>query len=219
MRRRGRRDRLSIGLAACLFLWSVGLPMRLAKPLTVAQFAYYYGERSDIRRKLLASTAAAGVVVTLGCGAIAFFPRPRKLRRCALCAPGGDPARRDFWASTGSSWGGWGDAASCSPVSKARGARRAAPLGKRHGRRRHSESALNWPGFRSSASTSSGRTGPSTAGYRQACGGLSAWARFLRWRTGAARWHAGRDSSPRESWAQRDRRVNDLQRIGERPLP
>jgi len=35
-------------LAACLFLWSVGLPMRLAKPLTVVQFAYYYGERSDI---------------------------------------------------------------------------------------------------------------------------------------------------------------------------
>src|SRR5689334_15784227 len=43
---------LSQYLAAFLFMWAVGLPMQRARPLTIAQFAYYYGERRAIRRKL-----------------------------------------------------------------------------------------------------------------------------------------------------------------------
>ena len=39
-------------LAGYLFLWWVRLNPREASPLTVARYAYYYGHRDDLRRRL-----------------------------------------------------------------------------------------------------------------------------------------------------------------------
>jgi hypothetical protein len=44
---------LSQYLAGFLFLWSVRLVPKEASPITVARYAYYFGDRADVRRKLL----------------------------------------------------------------------------------------------------------------------------------------------------------------------
>ena len=50
-------------LAGYVFLWSIGSNPREATPLTVARYGYYYSDRQPIRRRLLISTAAGGVMV------------------------------------------------------------------------------------------------------------------------------------------------------------
>ena len=65
-------------LAGFFFLWSIGLPVGRATPLTVSRFAYWYGERTVIRRKLTFATAA-GVIAVLAVVAPAVLPRRRRL--------------------------------------------------------------------------------------------------------------------------------------------
>ena len=80
--------KIAVGLAAALLvaaylsgyvlLWSLHLNPREASPLTIVRYGYYYGDREDIRKKLLASTIAGGAMVLASTLALAW-PRRRSL--------------------------------------------------------------------------------------------------------------------------------------------
>jgi type IV secretion system protein VirD4 len=65
-------------LAAFFFLWSFHLDPRAASPLTVARYAYYYGERPTIRQALLRACAGGFALVFLSGGCL-LLPRRRPL--------------------------------------------------------------------------------------------------------------------------------------------
>ena len=65
-------------LAGYVLLWSLHLNPREASPLTVVRYGYYYGDREEIRRKVLVSSAAGGVMVLASALALAL-PRRRSL--------------------------------------------------------------------------------------------------------------------------------------------
>src|SRR5262245_60384615 len=65
-------------LAGFFFLWSIGLPVTRATPLTIARFAYWYGERSAIRERLILASEA-GALAVLAAAAPAVLPRRRRL--------------------------------------------------------------------------------------------------------------------------------------------
>jgi type IV secretion system protein VirD4 len=65
-------------LAGYVFLWSIGSNPREATPLTVVRYGYYYSDREPIRRRLLISTAAGGIMVLASALALAL-PRRRAL--------------------------------------------------------------------------------------------------------------------------------------------
>jgi type IV secretion system protein VirD4 len=69
---------LAAYLAGYLLLWSLHLNPREASPLTVARYGYYYSDRVEVRRKLLASSAAGSVMVLASALALAL-PRRRSL--------------------------------------------------------------------------------------------------------------------------------------------
>lgn len=97
-------------LAGCLLLAWLRHDVRTAGPLTVARYAYYYGDRATLRRRLWL-TSAAGLVVVGACGALAFAPRRRSLHGDSAFARAADIARGGLFASQGiilGSFGGWG---------------------------------------------------------------------------------------------------------------
>ena len=69
---------LAAYLAGYVFLWSLGLNPREASPLTVARYGYYYGDRAEVRHRLLLSTAAGGAMVLVSALAL-VLPRRRAL--------------------------------------------------------------------------------------------------------------------------------------------
>lgn len=87
-------------LAGYLFLWWVRADPRTASPLTIARYAYYYGERDDVRRRL-AIASAAGVVLVGGAALIALLPKPRALHGNARFATRGEIARAGLFAKQG----------------------------------------------------------------------------------------------------------------------
>ena len=80
--------KIAVGLAVALLvaaylsgyvlLWSLHMNPREASPLTIVRYGYYYGDREDIRKKLLASTIAGGAMVLASTLALAW-PRRRSL--------------------------------------------------------------------------------------------------------------------------------------------
>lgn len=65
-------------LGGYLFLWSMHANPRGATPLTLARYAYYYGDRIYIRQRLIRSTGA-GAAVVLSCSLALLWPRRRAL--------------------------------------------------------------------------------------------------------------------------------------------
>ncbi len=65
-------------LSGYVLLWSLHLNPREASPLTIVRYSYYYGDRQEIRKKLLASTIAGGVMVLTSALALTW-PRRRSL--------------------------------------------------------------------------------------------------------------------------------------------
>src|SRR5687768_6869430 len=65
-------------LAGYLFLWWVRADPKMATPLTIVRYGYYYGARADIHRKLWLSSAAGLALVFLG-ALPAMLPRRRSL--------------------------------------------------------------------------------------------------------------------------------------------
>ena len=66
-------------LAGYVLLWSLRLNPRQASPLTVVRYGYYYGDRQEIRRIVLASSAAGG----------AGFGRIQGPGSCSTTSPSG----------------------------------------------------------------------------------------------------------------------------------
>ena len=79
-------------LAGFLFLWSVRLVPKEASPLTVARYAYYFGDRADVRRKLLLASGGGIAAVLLG-GLAVLLPRRRALHGDARFARRGEIAK------------------------------------------------------------------------------------------------------------------------------
>ncbi len=65
-------------LAGYFLLWSLKLSPRTATPLTILQYAVYYGHRTEISHRLLACLGIAGASVGV-CALLTFKPRPRAL--------------------------------------------------------------------------------------------------------------------------------------------
>jgi type IV secretion system protein VirD4 len=78
-------------VAGCLFLKSLHQDPRGATPLTLAQYGYYYGDRPEVRHRLLASGAVASIAVIAGLGAC-LLPRRRTLHGDARFATRGEIA-------------------------------------------------------------------------------------------------------------------------------
>ncbi len=87
-------------LAGSLFLWSVRGNPRAATPLTIARYAYYYGQRSAVRERLvLCSGLAAGLV---GLASVArWLPRRRSLHGDARFARPGEMAAAGLFSREG----------------------------------------------------------------------------------------------------------------------
>jgi type IV secretion system protein VirD4 len=69
---------LAAYLAGYVFLWSIGMSPREATPLTVVRYGYYYGDRAEVRHRLLLSSAA-GAVMVLASALALVIPRRRTL--------------------------------------------------------------------------------------------------------------------------------------------
>jgi len=204
---------LAIGsqyLAACFFLWSVGLPMRLARPLTIVQFAYYYGERPDIRRNLAVSSAA-GFLVTAGCAVAAFVPGRRKLHGDARFARRSEIRSAGLLGEHGIILGRVGKR--CLMLAGQQGVALAAPPRSGKGTGVVIPNALNWPGSLVCVDIKR-ENWTVTAGYRKASGQACYLLDFFAEDARTARWNPFSYVSP-----DRHRRVNDLQRIAEMLYP
>ncbi len=87
-------------LAGYLFLWWIRASPREATPLTVARYAYHFGERAEVRRRLSISSAAGLVLV--GAGALlALWPKSRSLHGNARYATRAEIARAGLFARQG----------------------------------------------------------------------------------------------------------------------
>src|SRR5687767_1077067 len=63
-------------LAGYFFLWWSHLEPRDATPLTIARYAYYFGERTDVQRQLLWCSGASLTLVAIT--VVAAWPRSRR---------------------------------------------------------------------------------------------------------------------------------------------
>ena len=98
-------------LAGFLFLWSLHLDPRAATPLTIARYAYYYGDRRR-PQTAAAELRRAGWRDGRWRARLALsLPRRRSLHGDARFATRREIARAGLLASRASSWARWGAAA------------------------------------------------------------------------------------------------------------
>jgi type IV secretion system protein VirD4 len=91
---------LSQYLAAYLFLWSIGADPRAATPLTIARYAYYFGDRADVSVRLKVASAASVAVLLLVALPI-VLPRKRALHGDARFANRREIAHAGLFSETG----------------------------------------------------------------------------------------------------------------------
>lgn len=87
-------------LAGYVFLYWVHADPKTATPLTIARYAYYYGARSDIDRKLWVSSTA-GLALILLPTVLPLLPRKRSLHGNARFARRREIARAGLFAQHG----------------------------------------------------------------------------------------------------------------------
>jgi type IV secretion system protein VirD4 len=87
-------------LAGYLFLWWVQANPREATPLTIARYAYYYGDREDLRQRLAISSAVGFALVSVSALA-ACLPKARSLHGDARFATGREIARAGLFGKHG----------------------------------------------------------------------------------------------------------------------
>jgi type IV secretion system protein VirD4 len=201
---------LGMYLAGCFFLWSIHGDPRRATPLTVSQYAYYYGHEPHIRRHLLTSGALASAFVLAGIGA-ACLPRRRPLHGDARFATRREIASAGLFGSDGIILGKRGTRYLM--LAGQQGVALAAPPRAGKGTGVVVPNALNWPGSLVCVDIKR-ENWTITAGYRasrgQACFLFDPFAEDGR----TARWNPF-------SYVSSDpvRRLNDLQRIAEMLYP
>jgi type IV secretion system protein VirD4 len=91
---------LSQYLAGYAFLWSIGADPRSATPLTIARYAYYFGDRPDVSVRLKITSAASVVGISLVALLVAL-PRRRSLHGDARFANRREIARAGLFSESG----------------------------------------------------------------------------------------------------------------------
>ncbi len=91
---------LSQYLAGYLFLWLMGASPTLATPLTIARYAYYFGDRADVVVRLKVASAVGGLLV-LAAALPAVLPRTRALHGDARFANRREIGRAGLFSTTG----------------------------------------------------------------------------------------------------------------------
>jgi type IV secretion system protein VirD4 len=197
-------------LAGAFFLWSIHADPKRATPLTLGQYGYYYGHRTEVRRRLLGSAALAIAFVAVGAGA-GLLPRPRSLHGDARFASRAEIAAAGLFGSEGIILGRRGRR--CLMLAGQQGVALAAPPRAGKGIGVVVPNALNWPGSLVCVDIKR-ENWTITAGFRaragQACYLFDPFAEDGR----TARWNPF-------SYVSGDpvRRLNDLQRIAEMLYP
>ena len=197
-------------LAGFLFLWSVRLAPKGASPMTVARYAYYFGDRADVRRKLLLASGGGTAAVLLG-GLAVLLPRRRALHGDARFARRGEIAKAGLLGDHGIILGRLGRR--CLMLPGQQGVALAAPPRAGKGTGVVIPNLLNWPDSVICVDIKR-ENWVATAGFRkqsgQKCFLFDPFAEDGR----TARWNPFFYVSPDPR-----RRVNDLQRIGEMLYP
>jgi type IV secretion system protein VirD4 len=86
--------------AAYVFLWWIRVNPLSATPLTIARYAYYYGDREDVSRRLKIASAG-GLAFVLLTAVPALLPRRRSLHGDARFAAAREIARAGLFAESG----------------------------------------------------------------------------------------------------------------------
>jgi type IV secretion system protein VirD4 len=94
-------------LAGYLFLWWFRADPRQATPLTVARYAYYYGDREQVRRRALLASLM-GLAVVGACGGVLLLPQRRSLHGEARFARRSEISRAGLFAKHGIFLGRYG---------------------------------------------------------------------------------------------------------------
>jgi type IV secretion system protein VirD4 len=201
---------LSSYLAGAFFLWSMHADPRRATPLTVTQYAYYYGDRIEVRRRLLQGCVFALTCVLASLGAWAL-PRRRPLHGDARFATRREIAAAGLLGSDGIILGKRGRR--CLMLAGQQGVALAAPPRAGKGTGVVVPNALNWPGSLVCVDIKR-ENWTITAGYRKACGQACYLFDPFAEDGRTARWNPF-------SYVSHDlvRRLNDLQRIAEMLFP
>src|SRR3984885_14107723 len=197
-------------LAGWFFLWSVRGNPREATPLTLARYGYYYGERTQVRSRLIVSSAA-GLGLVLASALVIFLPRRRSLHGDAGFATRREIAGAGLLGEHGIILGRIGKR--CVMLSGQQGVALAAPPRAGKGTGVVVPNALNWPGSLVCVDIKR-ENWTLTAGFRersgQACYLFDPFAEDGR----SARWNPFFYVSEDPT-----RRLNDLQRIAEMLYP
>jgi type IV secretion system protein VirD4 len=201
---------LAAYLAGFFFLWSVHVDPQHATPLTIPRYAYYYGQRPDIRHRLWGSSfLALGIVLVSGTAWA--WPRRRALHGDASFASRAEIARAGLLGAEGIILGRLGKR--CLMLSGQQGVALAAPPRAGKGTGVVVPNALNWPGSLVCVDIKR-ENWTITAGYRAArrqdCYLFDPFAEDRK----TARWNPFSYVSPDPQ-----RRLNDLQRIAEMLYP
>jgi type IV secretion system protein VirD4 len=197
-------------LAGCFFLWSLHADVRQATPLTITQYGYYYGERVNIRHRLIGSSACALAFVSLSFSVL-VLPHRRRLHGDARFATHAEITAAGLFGSQGIILGRRGRR--CLMLAGQQGVVLAAPPRAGKGTGVVVPNALNWPGSLVCVDIKR-ENWTITAGFRaaagQACYLFDPFAEDGR----TARWNPF-------SYVSGDpaRRLNDLQRIAEMLYP
>src|SRR5688572_29093834 len=130
-------------LAGCLFLAWLRLDVREAGPLTIARYAYHYGHRREVLRRLIVCSGA-GLALTLVAGAVALRPRPRALHGDARFARRREIRAAGLFGEHGIILGRIGR--HCLMLAGQQGVALAAPPRSGKGVGVVVPNALNWPG-------------------------------------------------------------------------
>ena len=197
-------------LAACLLLASLHLDIRSAGPLTLVRYAYYYGDRADVRVRLWLASACGLALVGL-CAAAMLMPRRRALHGDARFATRREVARAGLLGERGIILGRLGKR--CLMLAGQQGVCLAAPPRAGKGAGVVIPNLLNWPDSVICVDIKR-ENWMSTAGFRAASGqDCYLFDPFSEERR-SARWNPFHyvSESP-------ERRVNDLQRIAEMLYP
>jgi type IV secretion system protein VirD4 len=197
-------------LAGFAFLWSLKADPKSATPLTVARFAYYYGERPEIRRRL-AWCLAGSLAVVLGSGGIIFLPRRRSLHGDARFARAAEIRRAGLFSEHGILLGKLGSR--YLTLAGQQGVALAAPPRAGKGTGIVVPNLLNWPGSVVCIDIKR-ENWTLTAGFREKCGQACYLFDPFAPDGHTARWNPFSYVS-----ADPQRRLNDLQRIAEMLYP
>lgn len=193
-------------LAGYFLLWSLSFNPRSATLLTVLQFAYYYGDRIDVRRALLQSLLLTGVLIgaTL---ALVWWPRPRALHGAATFASASEIARAGLFGDSGILLGQWGWRSRYLILPGQTGIALAARPRSGKGVGVVVPNCLSWRGSLVCADVKH-ENWTITAGYRAACGQACFLFDPLAEDEQTARWNAFTYVGEQHAG-----RINDLQRI------